>query len=501
MFLIQTFHIHKVIARALVLITSILCVCQTQADVSITLKQGLLENNYTGKVYVVIAPANKDSMPLQTNYWFRPIEILSKEVKDWNGKSAILISRDDTRYMKDSAKENTQYELQVLVRLNRRDANPFNSLGNIYSSSIKLDKASHQNLNLSVIAENVIDKHSPLYRSKPLENEQLKLYSHKSQLLSKFHKSVYSVNVAVRLPKDWAAKPEKKWPVLYYMTGIGGNEVEFLHMVKGREDYFDHMITVSVDAMNYGGHSVFADSANTGPWASMLLNEIIPYVDSTYRGANSEQRYLTGISSGGWSSLWIQTHYPKSFAGVWSFVPDPVDFRDFQRTNLYAPDQNLYTNNLNEDRLVARTQTGEELIKYRDFIQLESALGEGGQIRSFEYVFSPRGKDGLPVPFFDRQTGKINRSVVEAWKPYDIRLYLKNNWANLKDDLDNKLNIYAGEKDQFFLEGAVRLLKEELVYLDAQAEVEIIPGMGHAFDPTKVENMLKVITGIELDKK
>jgi hypothetical protein len=31
--------------------------------------------------------------------------------------------------------------------------------------------------------------------------------------------------------------------------------------------------------------------------------------------------------------------------------------------------------------------------------------------------------------------------------------------------------------------------------LDAQAEVEIIPGMSHQFNPDKIENMLKTITG------
>ncbi|PCJ46037.1 MAG: hypothetical protein COA74_14490 [Gammaproteobacteria bacterium] len=499
---IPTIFVYKTqLTKLLLLITSLFFISQSLADVSISIDKGLVNKSFTGKVYVIIAPVKKDSMPLQTNYWFLPIEIISKEVKDWDGKSAILINRNDTRYIKETSADDVNYELQVLIRVNKRNADPFSSPGNIYSAPIALTSSAHKSLDLSVVATKVIDQDSPLQKSKPPETEQLKLFSRQSQLLSEFFEQDYSVNVAVRLPKEWASNSEKKWPVLYYISGMGGNELEFLRLVKGREAYFDKMITVSVDAMNYGGHSVFADSANTGPWASMLLNEIIPHVDSTYRGVGAEQRYLTGISSGGWSSLWLQVKYPTDFSGVWSFVPDPVDFRDFQRINLYSSNQNFYVDSLGEDRLVARTSKGKVLIKSRDFISLETALGEGGQIRSFEYVFSPRGEDGMPIDFFDRQTGEINRQVIEAWKPYDIRLYLKKNWSIIKDNLSGKLNIYGGEKDNFFLEGAVRLLKEQLVYLDAKEDVEVISGLGHAFDQEKVEEMLKVIVGSESVKQ
>jgi dienelactone hydrolase len=57
------------------------------------------------------------------------------------------------------------------------------------------------------------------------------------------------------------------------------------------------------------------------------------------------------------------------------------------------------------------------------------------------------------------------------------------------------LNVYAGEKDQFFLEGAVRLLKEEMTYLGATEDIRIIPGMIHAFDKDEVLKMLNTISG------
>ena len=34
-------------------------------------------------------------------------------------------------------------------------------------------------------------------------------------------------------------------------------------------------------------------------------------------GGGAAQRFVTGISSGGWSSLWLQITYPDKFAGCW----------------------------------------------------------------------------------------------------------------------------------------------------------------------------------------
>ena len=40
-------------------------------------------------------------------------------------------------------------------------------------------------------------------------------------------------------------------------------------------------------------------------------------------------------------------------------------------------------------------------------------------------VFGPRGADGLPKPLWDGATGQIDRTVLERWKQYDLRLVLE----------------------------------------------------------------------------
>ena len=171
--------------------------------------------------------------------------------------------------------------------------------------------------------------------------------------------------------------------------------------------------------------------------------------------------------------------HPDDFAGTWSTSPDPVEFRDFQRINLYSPGENMYSDRAGERRPIAR-QGQQVLLWYRDFDLMEEALGPGGQLHSFEAVFSARGPDGKPVRVWDRNNGAVNTDAAKAWEAYDIRLVLERNWPTLGPKLRGKLHVHMGDLDTFYLEGAVRLLKESLAALGSDAVVEVIPGKDHS---------------------
>jgi hypothetical protein len=299
----------------------------------------------------------------------------------------------------------------------------------------------------------------------------------------------------VRLPNGWKAKDGKTWPVLYYASGFGGGATEGLQLVANFEEAVDRMILVSPSATNHYGHSVFADSDNTGPWGKMLTDELIPYIDATYGGAGASKRYLTGISSGGWSTIWLQVNYPDVFAESWAHVPDPVDFRDFQRVNMYRAGDNMFTEADGSPRPVARSE-GEPILFYKPFVNMETALGAGGQIHSFEAVFSAKGKNGKPVPVFDRTTGAVDTAATKAWERYDIARIMKANWSTLGPKLDKKLHVYIGGADTFYLDGAGRLLQADLKALGSTMDFQVIDGMAHQFAPGKLGDMFKTITGV-----
>jgi pimeloyl-ACP methyl ester carboxylesterase len=197
-------------------------------------------------------------------------------------------------------------------------------------------------------------------------------------------------------------------------------------------------------------------------------------------------RFLNGHSSGGWATLWLQTRYPNVFGGTWSTSPDPSDFHDFTGPDLYADHANVYRKPDGTPWPLVRDK-GKVMGTFEQFAQMERVLGPyGGQLASFEWVFSPRGKDGRPEPMFDRDTGDVNPQVVAYWgEHYDIARRLQANWPALKPDLDGKIHLYVGTADTFYLDGAAHKLKAVLDGLGAHAEFRFIPDRTH-FDLYKV---------------
>ena len=117
-------------------------------------------------------------------------------------------------------------------------------------------------------------------------------------------------------------------------------------------------------------------------------------------------------------------------------------------------------------------------------------MGRGGQLGSFEAVFSPRGADGQPRRLWDRKTGAIHSDVAKAWERYDIRLKLEREWKTLGPKLAGKLHVYMGDEDTFYLDGAVRLLKESLARLGSDAVVEMFPKKTHALVDAKLRERM-----------
>ena len=290
----------------------------------------------------------------------------------------------------------------------------------------------------------------------------------------------------VLLPPGYAAASDKRYPVVYETHGFGGNIDRFARMMAYVENgmasgQMPPMIWVFLDESSATGTHEFADSVNNGPWGQALTTELIPYLEAHYKmDADVKGRFLNGHSSGGWATLWLQTRYPKIFGGTWSTSPDPSDFHDFTGPDLYAPHANVYHKPDGTPWPLVRDQ-GKVLGTFEQFAKMEQVIGPyGGQMASFEWVFSPRGKDGRPEQMFNRDTGDVDPSVVAYWRDhYDIAHRLQDNWPALKPDLDGKIHLYVGTADTFYLDGAAHRLKAVLDGLQAHSDIRFIPGRTH----------------------
>ena len=186
------------------------------------------------------------------------------------------------------------------------------------------------------------------------ETDRVKLVEIASPLLSAFHDRPIRHRAAVILPEGDpdadAAGRSTSSPASAAITGWRRR------CVKGRRYAFGKdLIRVVLDPDCGTGHHVFADSATNGPRGRALVEELIPHIEETFPAIpGPSARLLNGHSSGGWSSLWLQVTYPDTFGGTWSTSPDPVDFRDFQRIDLYAPGENMFRDRDGKRRPIAR---------------------------------------------------------------------------------------------------------------------------------------------------
>lgn len=456
----------------------------------VSFNPAVFDATFSDRVYVVLTDGSRDARDAIRD-WFRPPQIFAVDAARAGPAAPARLGTASLSFPKAWADlPPGTYSATALVRRDRDAAVPGQGAGDVFSESVRINWPLERDVRLALT--------EVVKATAPADSERVRYVEIRSNLLSAFHGRPVTVRAGVRLPKNWSAEAAQRWPAVYFITGFGGDHRLAERLGRLLPAEADDALLIVPDATNYYGHSVFADSANCGPWGRVLIEEIIPAVEERFGGPGARggggaaQRYVTGVSSGGWSSLWLQVNYPGAFAGCWSLVPDPVDFTDFQRIDLYAPGANMYRDPAGERRPLARF--GERVsLFYDEFVRMETVLGPGGQIGSFEAVFSPREADGQPRPLFNRATGAIDPVTADAWRAYDLNLVLPARWAKIGSALAGKIHVYAGGDDTFYLDGAARKLAATMARLDPQAVVTIVPGLAHAPHPPALKELFETV--------
>lgn len=325
-----------------------------------------------------------------------------------------------------------------------------------------------------------------LPKGTPEEESAAHLEELQSAVLTKFSGRLTSVRAWVILPPGYSASGKERYPTVYWTHGFGGNlayskisgERIYARMAQAK---MPPMIWVMLDESLPTGTHEFANSVNNGPWGGALTTEFIPYLEAKYRmDAKPSGRFLQGHSSGGWASLQLQVDYPRIFGGTWSTSPDPSDFHDFTGVDLYAPHANVYRRP--DGTLYPLMRDHAHVIAtFEQFGKMEPVLGEyGGQLASFDWVFSPRGKDGRPLPMFNRETGDVDPAVVAYWRDhYDLAHICETDWARRGPYLRGKIHVFVGTADTFYLDGAAHKFDAVLQGLNANAHFTFLPDRTH----------------------
>ncbi len=370
--------------------------------------------------------------------------------------------------------------------------------GNFFSKPLKIKIDQAKNETISVVMDQKIP---PI--EEPKDTKYVKHIKVQSKMLSEFYGRPMYVGAHVLLPEGFDEHPNAHYPLMIYHghfpSDFGGFSTEAPDPKMDTSDYiprfgiygynkfqkqeaynfykqwvgknFPRFLVVEIQhATPYYDDSYAVNSASMGPWGDAIMKELLPEIETKFRGIGEGwARFTYGGSTGGWEALAVQMFYPDEFNGCFAACPDPIDFRAYCLVDIYK-DKNAYWYD-SEFKKLARPAHRNYLGQIQNTMQetnhYELALGtksrSGQQWDIWEAVYSPQGDDGYPKRIFDKETGEIDKSVAEYWKEnYDLRHILQRDWKTLGPKLEGKIHIYCGDMDNYYLNNAVYLMEDFL---------------------------------------
>ena len=149
------------------------------------------------------------------------------------------------------------------------------------------------------------------------------------------------VAYAVYLPPDYATS-SRRYPVVYLLHGYTDDESGWIQFgevnLAADRAIAEREIPPMIIVMPDGGVTWYInDVSGQVRYEDMFVQELIPYIDATYRTRPSREfRGIAGLSMGGWGTLVHSLRHPELFAAGAAFSaavwPDDEDSWAWSRT-------------------------------------------------------------------------------------------------------------------------------------------------------------------------
>ncbi len=458
----------------------------------------LPEVNASGRLFVALArdgrPEPRDQIGSLGQLGEEGLVVLARDIPVDSDRQVTL---DRTAFSDPIASldelPRARYHVQAVWDVNH-DSARLDAPGNRYSQVITIDLDPARGETHAIDLDQVIGP-----EELPADTAQVRFLKIPSPSLSAFHGRPMYLRAGVILPRGFEEQPDRHYPLRVHIGGFATPctavkwmmqpQTRFAQVWNGADT--PRFVLLHLDGDGPLGDPYQVNSANHGPYGDALMQELLPEVERRFRcGGSGSQRVTDGGSTGGWVSFALQVFHPDAFAGCWSFCPDPVDFRSYQRINIYEQ-RNAYQDPEGGDVPSARDpRTGQTQFTVRQECRMENMLGlgdryttSGGQWGAWNATFSPRGADGTPAPLWDPGSGAIDPAIAQQWKAFDLRHRLEHDWPEIGPLLRGKIHIWVGEADDFFLDQAVRRLDAFLSRALPPYEGSITygPGEGHCW--------------------
>ena len=461
----------------------------------------------SGRLIVFLGPlesASEEMVPGFGAGWDK-VWIAAREVSGVGADTVVNLNPDELAFPSPfSSRPYGNYQVMALLDVNHDYPYGGSAPGDLRSPIISLPDLDPSHAGTM---ELVLTTRIPEKKLTPPPSSELVDFV--SPSLSAFWGRPIHMRAVVVLPPSYASDAKPSFPTVYWTHGYGHPFSDTVNSAAARvqkklaSGKYPEMIWVMLDETCPGGTHEFADSVNNGPWGKALTQEFVPYIESHYRAEpRRDSRLLTGHSSGGWAALWLEVTYPDVFGASWPVSPDPVSFRYFPPNLRATPLENFYRQPNGKPQPLIR-EHGKETMTLKQTSQQERVLGDyGGQNASFEWVWSPRGTDGRPMPLFDRDTGVVDPEVAKAWEAYDIEQVVRKNADHLRPLLDGRVHLTVGTEDTFHLDQPARLLEETAQELKLNLQFTFVPGKDHGniYDGGLDEQIAKEMDAIARQK-
>lgn len=465
--------------------------------ITVTFDAALRTEPATGRLLILMVEAKKaggfmGKSPLDAPMWDDPQPIYSVPVTDVKPGEAMIVDDSAAAFPGPLSTLRGDYAVIAVLDVDRKTASFSNSSDNLRSEQtvLKFDPAMPQTFNLTL--------NGHIEAPGAQDTDEVKLVEVKSTLLSNFFTHDVSLRAAVILPVGYDPAGERRYPAIYSIPGFGGRCYDAFGPRRTRSGARGELdagaFRIVLDPDGPYGHTLFVNSENNGPVGDALVKELIPEIEKRFRLIpEARGRLVTGHSSGGFTSAWLQVNYPEVFGGCWSTSPDALDFRAFQNINAYE-DANAYSGEAGERASVVIG--GKMLCSVRQENGMENAMDPNGasgqQWDSWFAAFSPKGADGYPISLWDPGSGEIRPELREFWKERDVNLILQARWGAQGEVLKDRFRVLVGDQDNFSLNLAVARVRDTLAALPgwrsdwstdeeraAHGYIEILPGRDH----------------------
>ncbi|PQJ20820.1 alpha/beta hydrolase-fold protein [Tenacibaculum sp. SG-28] len=474
------------------------------------------EDTLDGRLILLIAENNTTEPRFQLRDDAKTCQAFGMDVEDWNANAPIAFDTNAFGYPISSFKDlpSGDFYVQVVFHkyetltrsdghvvklpMDRGEGQQWNKApGNFYSipKKITIENGEFPKLNLA------LDQKIPAI-TPPKDSKYVKHIKIRSKLLSDFWGRDMYLGAHVLLPEGWDTHPDVKYPLAimhgHFPSDFNGFrstppdpnltpeyserfKVDGYNIIVQQEAYdfykawtgpdFPRVLAVKIQHPTpYYDDSYAVNSSAQGPYGDAITYELIPYIEKQFRGIGEGwSRFVYGGSTGGWESLAVQVKYPKEYGMCFAACPDPIDFRAYCLVDIYNDKNAYFKEGKFRKTLVPghRDYLGNVDATLRDMNYRELVLGSKGrsgqQWDIWEATYSPIDAEGYPKRIWNRMTGEIDKEVAAYWKEnYDLAYILKRDWAKHGQDWKNKIHLYCGDMDNYYLNNAVYLAEEIL---------------------------------------